>query len=65
MSEPGIETADVRSSVQIDTTSKGFAMVRVKVYSGETEEELERLKNLAVTAYQKTITMLGAAAMLP
>jgi hypothetical protein len=54
----------VLSSVQLDTTSKGFAMVRVKVYSGETEEEMDRLKNLAVVTYNKTIAMLGARANL-
>ena len=48
------------SSVQIDTTSKGFPTPRVKVVAGETEEEIERIKNLAVTAYQKTVAMLGA-----
>jgi hypothetical protein len=54
----------VRSGVKIDTNSKGFAQTKVQVYEGTTEEEMERIKNLAVTTYQKTIAMLGAAASL-
>jgi hypothetical protein len=54
----------VRSGIKIETNSKGFAQVRVSVYSGETEEEMERLKNLAVLTYEKTIAQLGARASL-
>jgi hypothetical protein len=54
----------VRSGVTIQTTAKGFAQVKTQVYAGETEEEMDRLKNLAVLTYEKTIAMLGARANL-
>jgi hypothetical protein len=59
-----IEQQEVRSSVKIETTAKGLAQVRVSVYAGETEQEMERLKNLAVTCYEKTIAQLGIRAQL-
>jgi len=59
-----VEQQEVRSSVKIDTTAKGMAQVRVSVYAGETEAEMDRLKDLAVNCYEKTIAKLGVRASL-
>jgi hypothetical protein len=54
----------VRSGVKIATNAKGMAQVTVLLYAGETVDEMERLKNLAVETYNKTIALLGARANL-
>lgn len=63
MSEREGERLDVRSSVKVEANAKGFPQVRVSVYAGETEQEMERLKNLAVASFQKTCAMLGVPSL--
>jgi len=41
-----------RSSVQIDQTAKQVPMLRVKVYSGETDAEMQRIMDLALRTYE-------------
>ena len=62
MSNIAVEPTEVRSSVTIDTTAKGLALVRVKCYQDVTREEMDRLKDLAVDTYNKTLALLGARA---
>lgn len=57
-------TPAVRSGVKLGTTAKGFVQVNVSVYEGTEETEMERLKNLAIETYNKTVAMLGAKASL-
>lgn len=52
----------VRSGVRIETNSKGMAQVKVSVYAGETVEEMERIMELAVKVYEKTLQNLGSRA---
>ena len=40
-----------KSSVRIDTNAKGTSQVKVNVYAGETEEEMERISALALKTY--------------
>ncbi len=40
-----------KSSVRIDTNAKGQSQVKVSVYDGVTEEEMERLSALALKTY--------------
>jgi hypothetical protein len=40
-----------KSSVRIDTNAKGQSQVKVNVYDGVTEEEMERLSALALKTY--------------
>lgn len=62
MSNAAVEPAEVRSSVKIEATAKGFAQVRVSCYEGVSGEEMDRLKDLAVETYNKTLARLGAKA---
>lgn len=54
--------AAAASSVTIDTTAKGLAVLKVKVVDGVTEEEMERLKNLAIRTYEVATRELGQRA---
>lgn len=47
-----------RSSVQIETTAKGDAKVRVKVYVGEDVAAVDAAKQLALRVYNETIAAL-------
>lgn len=48
-----------RSSVKIEMNSKGMAQVKVAVYAGEEESEMQRVKDLAVNTYNVTIRALA------
>lgn len=48
-----------KSSVAISRTAKGDAQPSVKVYEDTTEEELDRIRGLAVSAYQALVRELG------
>ncbi len=56
--EPGI----IKSGIRIETNSKGMAQVKVSVYDGVDEAEVQRLMDLAVKAYETVIARLGARA---
>jgi hypothetical protein len=53
------QTAEQRSSVKIATTAKGDPTVEVKVYEGTSEDELERIRQLAVHNYLAVCRELG------
>ena len=44
------------SSVKISQNAKGEAQVEVKVYEGATPDEVERIRQLAVSAYTHTVS---------
>lgn len=50
------------SSVSIDTTAKGMAVVKVRAVDGVTEDEMQRIKDLAVRTYETAIRELGQRA---
>ena len=55
MSAPeNIATETSRSSVKISCNAKGEAQPEIKVYEDTTAEELERIRQLAVSAYLAT-----------
>lgn len=54
----------VRSGVKLDTTAKGFVQTKIAVYEGTTEEEMQRVLDLAVRTYETTVARLGARASL-
>lgn len=60
--ETGSTDSAVRSGVKIETNSKGFSQVKVAVYEGTTEDEMQRVKDLAVLVYEKTVAELGKRA---
>lgn len=43
-----------KSSVKISMTAKGDATVEVKVYDGADQAELDRIRAIAVSAYNAT-----------
>lgn len=49
----------LRSSVKIEQNAKGNAQVRVSVYEGAAQEEMQRLKDLAIQTYLATVRELG------
>lgn len=51
-----------RSSVKISMTAKGDATVEVKVYETVDATELERIRQLAVGAYNSTVGEVRRAA---
>lgn len=56
------EAGLVRSGVKIETNSKGMAQVKVAIYEGTTQDEAQRIKDLAVQVYETTIRELGQRA---
>lgn len=52
--------AEARSSVKITRNAKGDAQVEVKVYAGELDDELDRIRRLAVAQYQALLQELRA-----
>lgn len=48
-----------RSSVKIETNSRGHAQTKISVYAGETEAEMERLVLLASKMYDDLNSRLG------
>ena len=51
-----------RSMVRLETNSKGIVQVKIAVYAGETDAEMERLRLLAVKTYDALQEQLGARA---
>jgi len=51
-----------KSSVRIDTTAKGQAQIKVSIYKGDTEEDLQLLVDLAVKTYTDVQSRLGRIA---
>lgn len=49
----------VRSSVKIDMNAKGLAQLKVHVYEDTTEEEMQRVKDLAIRTYQVAMMELS------
>lgn len=52
MIEPQQETQ--RSSVKITENAKHETQVEVKIYDGATEDEIERIRGMAVDAFKET-----------
>lgn len=50
----------VRSGVRIEMNAKGQAQVKVSVYVGDTEQDLQEAKDLAVRTYQATVLQINA-----
>lgn len=56
-SEPGVQP-EQKSSIAIKTTAKGEPVAEVKAYEGVTEDEMERLRKIAVAQYQALLEEL-------
>lgn len=56
---PNPEEREQRSSIKIVLNAKREAQVEVKVYAGETANDLLELRKAAVHAYQQTLADLG------
>lgn len=52
---------ELRSGIKIEMSSKGIVQVKVAVYAGETEDEVQRLIDLATKAYETTVRKVGAS----
>lgn len=58
MSTTEYTATEQKSSVKISQTAKGDATVEVKVYDGVDEDELGRLRRLAVDTYAATVALV-------
>lgn len=56
---PASEEREQRSSIKIVLNAKREAQVEVKVYAGETADDLLALRKAAVDAYRQTLADLG------
>lgn len=52
--------AAVRSGVKLEQTSKGPIQVKVSVYEGTTETEMQRVKDLAIRTLEVAIREIDA-----
>lgn len=52
---------DSRSSVKVVRNAKGDTQVEVKIYAGEEDSEVERVRALAVQTYQTLLEELQIA----
>lgn len=59
---PNPDEREQRSSIKIVLNAKREAQVEVKVYAGDTADELETTRTLAVAAYRQTLADLGIGA---
>ncbi len=50
----------VRSSVKLDINAKGAAQPKISVYEGTTEEEMQRIKDIAIRTLEVTLNELRA-----
>jgi hypothetical protein len=57
-----IKDALQRSTVKIETNSKGMAQVKLTVCAGETEDEMRRIADLTLTLYDEMLNKLGRRA---
>lgn len=53
------QVIEQKSRIKLTTTAKGDVTPEISVVSGETAEELERIRRLAVEAYNRTVSDLG------
>lgn len=53
------EPLEQRSSVKIAMTAKGEPTVEVKVYEGSTQEELDKIRGIAVSTYRSASQEVG------
>lgn len=56
------EEREQRSSVKIVLNAKREAQVEVKVYAGDSQQDVDRVRTLAVAAYRQTLNDLGIGA---
>ncbi len=59
MSEPEHQP-EVRSSVKLNLNAKGAAQPAISVYEGTSEEEMQRIKDIAVRVLEVTLNELRA-----
>lgn len=59
---PNPDEREQRSSVKLSLNAKRETQVEVKVYAGETQEEVDQLRALAVRTYLDTMRDVGIAA---
>lgn len=63
MSDHSLEEPDpsagVRSGVKIEESSKGFPQIKVLVYEGTTQEQMQEASDLALGTYRALKRQLG------
>ncbi len=59
MSEDNGHVSESKSSVEIALNSKGEGQPKIKLYDGVTEEEIVRLRVLAVAQFHELLKAVG------